>query len=142
MLPATDNRRQTRIETSGFHANDPLGLDTGPAATRGKWKSRVLTLGSSQTPPDPTRPAQANIYAMNSLLNASDSIRITLELNPGGVFTVTSPDIPGLVTEGRTSDEISANIQEALDALRLAWRALGKELPSALPAKGLDCLRP
>ena len=60
------------------------------------------------------------------------SIRIYLEPNPGGVFTVTSPDIPGLVTEGRTPDEISTNVQEALDALRLAWRTLGKELPSAL----------
>jgi len=60
------------------------------------------------------------------------SIRIYLEPNPGGVFTVTSPDIPGLITEGSTPDEISANVQEALDALRLAWRTLGKELPAAL----------
>ena len=60
------------------------------------------------------------------------SIRIYLEPNPGGDFTVTSPDIPGLVTEGRTPDEISTNVQEALDALRLAWRTLGTELPLAL----------
>lgn len=60
------------------------------------------------------------------------SIRIYLEPNPGGVYTVTSPDVPGLVTEGRTPDEISRNVQEALDALRLAWRTLGKELPPAL----------
>ena len=63
---------------------------------------------------------------------SSYSIRITLEPNPGGVFTVTSPDIPGLVTEGRTPAEISTNVLEALDALRLAWRTLGKELPLAL----------
>jgi antitoxin HicB len=60
------------------------------------------------------------------------SIRIYLEPNPGGVFTVTSPDVPGLVTEGSTPTEIVVNVQEAFDALRLAWSALGKDLPSAL----------
>ena len=44
-------------------------------------------------------------------------IRLTLEPNPNGVFTVTSPDVPGLVTEGKTATEIQANVQEALDAL-------------------------
>jgi antitoxin HicB len=60
------------------------------------------------------------------------SIRIYLEPNPEGVFTVTSPDVPGLVTEGTTPAEIVVNVQEALDALRLAWSALGKDLPPAL----------
>jgi len=52
------------------------------------------------------------------------SIRIYLEPNPSGVFTVTSPDVPGLVTEGRTRDEILRNVQEALDALKEAWAEL------------------
>ena len=60
------------------------------------------------------------------------SIRLTLEPNPGGVYTVTSPDVPGLVTEGRTPDEILRNVQEALDALKQAWRELGIEIPAAL----------
>jgi predicted RNase H-like HicB family nuclease len=59
-------------------------------------------------------------------------IRLTLEPNPGGVFTVTSPDVPGLVTEGKTADEIQRNVQEALDALFEAWTALGKTPPPAL----------
>lgn len=59
-------------------------------------------------------------------------IRLTLEPDPGGVFTVTSPDVPGLVTEGKTADEIQANVQEALNALLEAWSALGKNPPSAL----------
>ena len=59
-------------------------------------------------------------------------IRLTLEPNPGGVFTVTSPDVPGLVTEGKTSAEIQANVQEALDALMEAYGDVGKPLPSAL----------
>ncbi len=57
-------------------------------------------------------------------------IRLTLELNPGGVFTVTSPDVPGLVTEGRTAADIQSNVQEALAAL--AWTELDKTPPPAL----------
>jgi antitoxin HicB len=59
-------------------------------------------------------------------------IRLTLEPNPDGVFTVTSPEVPGLVTEGRTANEIQTNVQEALDALLEAWNELGKEPPPAL----------
>jgi antitoxin HicB len=60
------------------------------------------------------------------------TIRLYLEPNPGGVYTVTSPDVPGLVTEGRTPDEIQDNVQEALDALVAAWAELGRDLPPAL----------
>jgi antitoxin HicB len=60
------------------------------------------------------------------------SIRLYLEPNPGGVYTVTSPDVPGLVTEGRTPEDILHNVQEALDALREAWQELGIEIPPAL----------
>jgi antitoxin HicB len=60
------------------------------------------------------------------------SIRLHLEPDPGGIYSVTSPDVPGLVTEGRTPDEILHNVQEALDALMEAWQDLGMEIPSAL----------
>jgi antitoxin HicB len=60
------------------------------------------------------------------------TIRLYLEPNPGGVYTVTSPDVPGLVTQGRTPDEIQANVQEALDALVAAWSKLGRDIPPAL----------
>jgi len=60
------------------------------------------------------------------------TIRLSIEPNPDGVFTVTSPDVPGLVTEGSTSDEIWHNVQEALNALKDAWQALGKTPPPAL----------
>ena len=59
-------------------------------------------------------------------------IRLVLEPNPGGVFTVTSPDVPGLVTEGRTAAEIQKNVEEAFDALFEAWTQLGKTPPPAL----------
>ena len=60
------------------------------------------------------------------------SIRLYLEPNPDGVYTVTSPDVPGLVTEGRTPAEINRNVQEALDALKAAWKELGNEIPPAI----------
>lgn len=59
-------------------------------------------------------------------------VRLLLEPNPDGVYTVTSPDVPGLVTEGRTPDEILHNVQEALSGLLEAWRELGIEPPAAL----------
>jgi len=60
------------------------------------------------------------------------SIRLYLEPNESGVYTVTSPDIPGLVTEGRTPEDIQANVQEALHSLQEAWQELGMGLPPAL----------
>jgi antitoxin HicB len=60
------------------------------------------------------------------------SIRLYLEPDATGIYTVTSPDVPGLVTEGRTPIEIVSNVQEALAGLVEAWRELGRELPPAL----------
>jgi len=65
-------------------------------------------------------------------------IRLHLEPNPGGVYTVTSPDVPGLVTEGRTPDEILNNVQDALNALMEAWRELKMEVPPALRPAPID----
>ncbi len=60
------------------------------------------------------------------------SIRLYLEPNDTGVYTVTSPDIPGLVTEGTTPEEIQANVQEALEGLKEAWQEMGMNLPPVL----------
>jgi antitoxin HicB len=65
-------------------------------------------------------------------------IRLELELNPGPdkVYTVTSPDVPGLVTEGSTPEEILHNVQEALEVLFEGWAELGKQPPPALRQPG------
>ena len=57
------------------------------------------------------------------------AIRLQLEPNPGGVYTVASPDVPGLVTEGRTLAEILGNVLDALSGLKAAWEDLGMEIP-------------
>jgi len=65
-------------------------------------------------------------------------IQLTLGPNPDGVFTVTSPDVPGLVTEGRTAAEIQANVQESLEALFEAWAELKQTPPPALRPLSLE----
>ena len=61
------------------------------------------------------------------------TIRLQLELDePSGVYTVTSPDVPGLVTEGTTPEEIHRNVQEALEGLMTVWADRGMEVPQVL----------
>ncbi|MBN1937019.1 MAG: type II toxin-antitoxin system HicB family antitoxin [Anaerolineae bacterium] len=65
------------------------------------------------------------------------SIRLNLEWNPGDVYTVTSPDVPGLVTEGSTPEEIARNVQDALEVLYEGWREFGIEPPEIFRAQAL-----
>ena len=60
------------------------------------------------------------------------SIRLYPEPNPYGQFNVTSPDVPGPVTEGDTPATIQVNAQEALDALQEAWAELNLPIPPAV----------
>jgi antitoxin HicB len=69
------------------------------------------------------------------------SIRLTLELNPNGVYTVTSPDVPGLVTEGTTLLEIQANVQDAFETLLLGLAELGRPLPVSLQSRVISKLQ-
>ena len=61
-------------------------------------------------------------------------IRLNLELNPGEdrVYTVTSPDVPGLVTEGSTPEEIRTNVADALETLLEFLDSEGRVRPAAL----------
>ncbi len=59
-------------------------------------------------------------------------IRLELELDePSGIYTVTSPDVPSLVTEGSTPQEILANVEEAIEVLLDGWTKHGMEIPEA-----------
>lgn len=61
------------------------------------------------------------------------SIRLHLELDEEtGIYTVTSPDVPGLVTEGSTPEEIRDNVAEVLEGLVEIWAELGMPVPPAL----------
>lgn len=57
---------------------------------------------------------------------------LVLSPQPEGGFTVTSPVLPELVTEGDTISEAMANAQDALAAVVEAYQYLGRSLPASL----------
>ena len=56
---------------------------------------------------------------------------LILAPQPEGGFTVTSPLLPELVTEGDTVAEAMANAQDALAAVIEAYQDLGRPVPSS-----------
>lgn len=59
-------------------------------------------------------------------------IPLLLTPQPEGGFTVTSPLLPELITEGDSMDEVLANVQDALESVIEMYEDLGKELPQNL----------
>ena len=57
---------------------------------------------------------------------------LTLTPQPEGGFTVTSPLIPELVTEGDTVEEALDHVQDALRAVVELYEDLSKDLPSGV----------
>lgn len=51
---------------------------------------------------------------------------------PGGGFTVTSPVLPELVTEGDTLEEAYANVSDAFAAVIELYADQGRELPATI----------
>lgn len=56
---------------------------------------------------------------------------LVLSPQPEGGFTVTSPVLPELVTEGETAKEALANVQDALAAVLELYADLGRTLPTS-----------
>ena len=56
-------------------------------------------------------------------------IPLVLEPQPEGGYTVTSPLLAELVTEGDTVEEALANVKDALTAVVEAYQDLGRSLP-------------
>ena len=56
-------------------------------------------------------------------------IPLLLTPQPEGSFTVTSPLLPELVTEGESIDEVLVNVRDAFEAIRELYDDLGKKLP-------------
>jgi antitoxin HicB len=63
-----------------------------------------------------------------------DVIKIPLVLTPQpeGGFTVTSPLLPELVTEGDTLEEALGNVQDAVRAVIEMYGDLGRDFPANL----------
>ena len=59
-------------------------------------------------------------------------VPLVFEPQPEGGFTVTSPVLPELVTEGDTIEEALTNVGDALAAVLEIYRDLGRPLPAAV----------
>jgi antitoxin HicB len=57
---------------------------------------------------------------------------------PEGGYTVTSPVLPELLTEGDTLEEAKANVRDAFDAVVELYAEQGRPLPTSIsvPAPG------
>ena len=69
---------------------------------------------------------------MSALERRSVRMRLELEPQPEGGFTVTCPALPELITEGDTFFEALANVEDALAATVELYEARGRELPPEL----------
>jgi antitoxin HicB len=58
-------------------------------------------------------------------------IPLVLVPQPEGGYTVTSPLLPELVTEGDTVEEALENVRDALGAVIETYQDLGRPLPSS-----------
>ncbi len=56
-------------------------------------------------------------------------VPLILSPQPEGGYTVTSPLLPELVTEGDTVEEALANVNDAFAAIIEAYQDLGRSLP-------------
>jgi len=61
---------------------------------------------------------------------------VVYERAEDGAWGAYLPDLPGVVALGATRDEVSARIQEALDAYAGEMAALGRDLPDPVAATG------
>ena len=59
-------------------------------------------------------------------------VPLVLTPQPEGGFTVTSPALPGLVTEGDSLEEALANAQDALRATLELYEDVGRPIPKGL----------
>jgi antitoxin HicB len=59
-------------------------------------------------------------------------VPLVLTRQPEGGYTLTSPLLPELVTEGDTLEEALAHVQDALHAVVELYEDLGKAFPATL----------
>jgi antitoxin HicB len=61
-------------------------------------------------------------------------VPLVFEVQPEGGFTVTSPVLPELITEGDSFDDALENVRDAFAAVIEIYQKMGRELPP-----GIEC---
>jgi antitoxin HicB len=59
-------------------------------------------------------------------------IPLQFTAQPEGGYTVTSPVLPELITEGDTLEEAQANVRDAFDAVAELYAEHGRSLPASI----------
>lgn len=59
-------------------------------------------------------------------------VPLLLEPQPEGGYTVTSPALPGLVTEGDSLEQALENVEDALRATLELYEETGRPVPNSL----------
>jgi predicted RNase H-like HicB family nuclease len=62
-------------------------------------------------------------------MSKSREVEVVFEPQSKGGFTVYSPDLPGMVTQGDTIEEATANAEEAIALYVESMRERGKDVP-------------
>ncbi len=69
---------------------------------------------------------------MIATVHLTARIPLTLEPQPEGGYTVTSPLLPELITEGNTLDEVSTNVQDCFAVVLEMYEDSDRSLPMGL----------
>ena len=62
-------------------------------------------------------------------MSTQREVEVVFEPQPEGGLTVYSPDLPGMVTQGDTMEEATANAEEAIALYVESMRERGKNVP-------------
>jgi antitoxin HicB len=84
----------------------------------------------SQGPGQSQEPDQEDIGVFH--VATFSKVPLVMTLQPEGGYTVTSPVLPELITEGDTVEEALAHVQDALAAVVELYEDLGRASPQVL----------
>lgn len=63
--------------------------------------------------------------------------RVVIEQDEDGVFVAEAPSLPGCVSQGRTREEVVANVKEAIAAYLESLEAHGEPIPPPISEEGI-----
>ena len=75
---------------------------------------------------------------MIATVHLTAKVPLTLETQPEGGYTVTSPVLPELITEGNTIEEVLENVQDCFAVVLDIYEDMGRPLPSGLVDVNMD----